>query len=249
MKKTILTLLGLLMIISASADAQTTFLPVLTEGKSWQVATYNDDPNNIIKVYSVSVGGDTIVNNLTCKKIDVVPKDSHMTTASPVAYEENGKVWKVEENGQMVLIFDVGLHLNEQFSGVAHVVGEDTICVNGVSRKRLKIDSGCDCINYMYYVVEGIGISLDECVMYLGVGNGSHPCRMVSCSENGETIFTYEDFMAPATAIATVEGDRQVSHVRYYNLAGVEGAELLNGVNIKVTTYTDGSRSIEKVLK
>ena len=194
MKKIIFTLLGMLMITSASAASQPTFIPILSEGKSWQVAAYNDDPNDIIKVYSVSVGGDTIVNNLTCKKIDVVPKDSHMATASPVAYEENGKVWKVEENGQMVLIFDVGLHLNEQFNGVAHVVGEDFVCVNGVSRKRLTIDSGCDCVNYMYYVVEGVGISLDECVMYLGVGNGSHPCRMVSCSENGETIFTYEDF-------------------------------------------------------
>ena len=228
---------------------QTTFLPVLTEGKSWQVAAYNDDPNDIIKVYSVSVGGDTIVNNLTCKKIDVGPKASHMATASPVAYEENGKVWKVEENGQMVLIFDVGLHLNEQFNGVAHVVGEDFVCVNGVSRKRLTIDSGCDCVNYMYYVVEGVGISLDECVMYLGVGNGSHPCRMVSCSENGETIFTYEDFMAPATTISTVEGDRQMSNMRYYNLQGVSSNEPFKGVNLKVTTYSDGTIKCEKVLR
>ena len=192
------------------------YLPVLSEGKSWQVATYNDDPNDIIKVYSVSVGGDTIVNNLTCKKIDVVPKDSHMATASPVAYEENGKVWKVEENGQMVLIFDVGLHLNEQFNGVAHVVGEDVISVNGVSRKRLLIDSGCDCVNYMYYVVEGVGISLDECVMYLGVGNGSHPCRMVSCSENGETIFTYNDFYKKKEYVPLVREGVVWEYVGYY---------------------------------
>jgi hypothetical protein len=35
----------------------------------------------------------------------------------------------------------------------------------------------------------------------------------------------------------------------YYNLAGVESAEPFKGVNIKVTTYCDGTRSSEKVLK
>ena len=51
------------------------------------------------------------------------------------------------------------------------------------------------------------------------------------------------------TGISTVKGDRQVTGVRYYNLAGVESAEPQQGVNIKVTTYSDGTRSSEKVIK
>ncbi len=35
----------------------------------------------------------------------------------------------------------------------------------------------------------------------------------------------------------------------YYNLAGVESAEPFKGVNLKVTTYTDGSRTTEKIIK
>ena len=36
--------------------------------------------------------------------------------------------------------------------------------------------------------------------------------------------------------------------VRYYNLNGVESTEPRQGVNIKVTTYSDGTRQSEKVV-
>ena len=57
------------------------------------------------------------------------------------------------------------------------------------------------------------------------------------------------EFLGTITDISTLEGDKKVRSVRYYNLAGVESAEPQQGVNLKVTTYTDGSRSSEKVLK
>jgi hypothetical protein len=73
--------------------------------------------------------------------------------------------------------------------------------------------------------------------------------------ENGIIIYKgvmYDramEFLGTVTDISTLEGDKQVSHVRYYNLQGVESTEPFNGVNIKVTTYSDGSRSTEKLLK
>ena len=72
--------------------------------------------------------------------------------------------------------------------------------------------------------------------------------------ENGELVYQgclYDEAqeLKVHTAITTVAGDRQVKSVRYYNLAGVESAEPFKGVNIKVTTYTDGSRTTEKLLK
>ena len=51
------------------------------------------------------------------------------------------------------------------------------------------------------------------------------------------------------SSVMTVKGDKQMIGVRYYNLAGIESAELQPGVNIKVTTYSDGTRTSEKVLK
>lgn len=42
---------------------------------------------------------------------------------------------------------------------------------------------------------------------------------------------------------------KAVAGVKYYNLAGIESDRPFEGVNIVVTTYTDGSRSSSKVLK
>ena len=50
-------------------------------------------------------------------------------------------------------------------------------------------------------------------------------------------------------AITSIEGDKQVKSIRYFNLAGVESAEPQQGVNIKVTTYSDGTLKSEKIIK
>ena len=67
-----------------------------------------------------------------------------------------------------------------------------------------------------------------------------------SVTETGSIAATF----APAfTAITTVDGTKQPQGVRYYNLAGVESAEPQPGVNLKVTTYSDGSRTTHKIIK
>ncbi len=72
--------------------------------------------------------------------------------------------------------------------------------------------------------------------------------------ENGELVYKgckYDEAqeLKQLNAITTIAGDKQAVSVRYYNLAGVESAEPFKGVNIKVTTYSDGSRTTEKVIK
>ena len=42
---------------------------------------------------------------------------------------------------------------------------------------------------------------------------------------------------------------KAVAGVKYYNLAGVESNKPFNGINIAVTTYTDGTTSTTKVIK
>ena len=124
-------------------------MPVLSEGKSWEVATiswdYENFPNSndTTGYYTVYVCGDTIVNNLTCKKIEIVPKGNQKSSKTAVAYEKDGKVWNVNSNGEMVLIFDIGLHQYDEVDD-GYVLKEDFISVNGFNRKRLLIDSGID---------------------------------------------------------------------------------------------------------
>ena len=240
MKKIIFSLLGLLMMTSASAASQTTFMPVLSEGKSWEVTTiswdYENFPNSndTTGYYAVSVCGDTIVNNLTCKKIEIVPKGNQKSSKTAVAYEKDGKVWNVNSNGEMVLIFDIGLHQYDEVDA-GYVVKEDYISVNGFNRKRLLIDSGIDSYDYCYYVVEGIGISSDKWVSNLVVGNENEYTIMLSCSENGEIVFTKEDFSKQDDYVPLVrEG---VKWVEYYNNS-IENIESL-------TSYQfDGQKEI-----
>ena len=84
--------------------------------------------------------------------------------------------------------------------------------------------------------------------------NGVEPTRMLAYIEDdGKIIYKGENYEAAmeylnSSSITTVDGDKQVKRVRYYNLAGVESAQPVKGVNIKVTTYSDGTRKSEKVV-
>ena len=51
------------------------------------------------------------------------------------------------------------------------------------------------------------------------------------------------------TAIQELDTNKAVANVVYYNLAGQQSAQPVDGVNIVVTTYTDGTRTTAKVIK
>ena len=64
----------------------------------------------------------------------------------------------------------------------------------------------------------------------------------------------------PYTVTVTVKGEpvvtgvedinaKAVAGVKYYNLAGVESNKPFDGVNVVVTTYTDGTKAASKVIK
>lgn len=111
---------------------------------------------------------------------------------------------------------------------------------------------------WSFKTIEGIGVDCgfgDLLIPYRTYYTSINPMSSLSAVyENGELVYQgcgYDEAQALKNldAITTVEGDKQVTSVRYYNLTGVESAEPFKGVNIRVTTYTDGSRKSEKVLK
>ena len=68
--------------------------------------------------------------------------------------------------------------------------------------------------------------------------------------------FTFEDIymdidleIENTTAVEELNANKTVSSVAYYNLAGQQSAQPVDGVNIVVTTYTDGSTTTAKVIK
>lgn len=52
-----------------------------------------------------------------------------------------------------------------------------------------------------------------------------------------------------ATGVEVVTADSQIASVRYINLAGQESSKPFSGMNIVVTTYTDGTTSTMKIMK
>ena len=52
-----------------------------------------------------------------------------------------------------------------------------------------------------------------------------------------------------ATAVEHVTADKEIASVRYVNVAGQQSETPFDGVNIVITTYTDGTISTVKVMK
>lgn len=64
-----------------------------------------------------------------------------------------------------------------------------------------------------------------------------------------QSEIVYHEFMiGEPTGLTEVAGVKSVESVRYYNMAGQEMSQA-TGLTIVVTTYTDGTRNIVKVLK
>ena len=52
-----------------------------------------------------------------------------------------------------------------------------------------------------------------------------------------------------ASGVEQITANKQIANVRYVNVAGQESETPFDGVNIVVTTYTDGTMATVKVMK
>ena len=189
--KQLLTILFLLLASVVNAQG---YLPILKQGRVWKcmVATPSWD---VPRPFTVTVAGDTIVNERKMFKVSVVydKLEGYKNREDCVmpAYEENGQVWTLGEPGydKATLLIDMSLHEGDKIA-VGTVGNVDTITVSGVKRKRIKangFDGGV-------YWVEGIGASHDFWAGYDGkISNGEY-AYMLECYDNGELIFTKDDF-------------------------------------------------------
>ena len=72
------------------------------------------------------------------------------------------------------------------------------------------------------------------------------------CMGNGYAkyqVYVGEPYVDTPTGVQEVNTAKAVSHITYYNLSGMQSATPFNGVNIVVTTYTDGTRTAQKMMK
>ena len=221
--KTKTFLILLVFCLSLSSLAEDTYKLLLTDGKVWKCAIVNaSSREDTVGYCTVSVCGDTIVGERVCRKI-CVSDDSHITCNRYIAaYEDDEKIYRVNEDGTDYFLFDFGLKKGNEINA-GYVLDEDVIIVNGQSRKRLMIDSGIDGLTsesdyWIYYLVEGIGVSKDEFIK-LEITTGDEYCCLLSCFENNVCVFTKEDFTQTPTGIVPVNMIRQ-QNTSLYNIQG-----------------------------
>ncbi len=160
-------------------------------------------------------------------------------------------------NRESFLSDDHGISISKYFRKNCSAT---TVTVDGESHDAYIVDDGLDDY-YSATVIEGIGVDSDaghllapQYINILEAGTASLD-GLAWVEENGKIIYKgvmYDkamEYLGTVTDISTIEGDKQLLSVRYYNLAGVESAEPQPGMNIKVTTYSDGTRSSEKIIK
>lgn len=225
--KQLVTLLFLL--LASFANAQD-YLPILKQGRVWKCVVQTPSWD-VPRPFTVTVAGDTIVNEKKMFKISVVFDKlegyKNREDCSMPAYEEDGKVWTLGSNGsdKATLLIDMNLHKGDKIE-VGTVGNVDTITVNGVKRKRIKahwFDGGV-------YWVEGIGSSHDFWAGYNGrISNGEY-AYMVGCYDNGELVFTKDDFRTGlADGINDVAKDVKDEDGAVYDTNGRRVAELVSG--------------------
>lgn len=209
------------------------YLPILVEGRMWvygdSMATNSKYPMIRDWIYN-KIEKDTVFDNKMCKKVSewftVYPEKIHVR----YYYEENGIVYKsyLDERGKPYFApgkphIDMNLKVGDDF-GLGKVIKVDSINVRGVVRKRISMNS-CIPIEDEAFFVEGIGASSNS---YFDPGPGTITetgrvrYLLSVIDENGNVIFTQEDFRAPSysqSGVDRIEDDTK-NDDRTYDLFG-----------------------------
>lgn len=91
------------------------------------------------------------------------------------------------------------------------------------------------------------GVMFPNYKMNLYVPKGSLQAYQAA-EEWNDSFLTYNE-EDESTGITSAAAAKQVKSVVYYNLGGLKSAEPFDGVNVVVTTYTDGSKQTSKLVK
>ncbi|MBD8938060.1 MAG: hypothetical protein EGR76_07640 [Prevotella stercorea] len=236
MKKKLL-LNMLLCLITLSTFAQE-YRPMLTDGKEWhcfrRVALSDVDwePNGEW-TYTIKVVGDSVINGVAYKKMckeytqDVPSGENRCTYFA--AIEKDRKVYRYSEDGD-VLYLDFNLHEGDYVSSNPEfvVTNEETFEAKNRQYRRLVLNG--------YVWVEGIGSrNAFEIIPEMGIELAPPYILedyMVECYDNGELIFTKDDFYNTTTGIENVTAEDQKS-ADVYSISGVKIAKPENGIYIQ----------------
>ncbi len=231
----VLTIMFLLLVSFAEAQE---YRPMLTDGKEWHcfrrvaLSDVDWDPNGEW-TYTIKVVGDSLINGVAYKKMcreyiqDVPSGESRCTYFA--AIEKDRKVYSYHEEGD-VLYLDFSLHEGDCVTGNPEfvVTNEETFEAKNRQYRRLVLNG--------YVWVEGIGCrNAFEIIPEMGIELAPPYILedyMVECYDNGELIFTKDDFYNTTTGIENVTAEDQ-KNADVYSISGVKIAKPEKGMYIQ----------------
>lgn len=231
----VLTIMFLLLVSFAEAQE---YRPMLTDGKEWHcfrrvaLSDVDWDPNGEW-TYTIKVVGDSLINGVAYKKMcreytqDVPSGESRCTYFA--AIEKDRKVYSYHEEGD-VLYLDFSLHEGDCVTGNPEfvVTNEETFEAKNRQYRRLVLNG--------YVWVEGIGCrNAFEIIPKMGIELAPPYILedyMVECYDNGELIFTKDDFYNTTTGIENVTAEDQ-KNADVYSISGVKIAKPEKGMYIQ----------------
>ena len=224
MKRIVLLLMMCAASVLNTMQAQSTYQPVLEDGKSWLWAIRNRFVPET-RYFTVEVlPGDTVAEGRTCKRLLISFKNPDPFDQIAVAYEEDKKVYLLDYRTPQLfsLMMDFNLTKGDKIyyddgyeSYEKEVLNDEIIQPSG--RRKLTIG---DQYNIAGYWVEGIG------------GNGGNGWMipidvhigdiyaMLQCYMNGECIFAESDFGGTSSIKPVIPGNEQSEPEELYDISG-----------------------------
>lgn len=220
MKKHLLIIMLLSLSTLLSAQEAKKFL---TEGKVWKCVTSNYSPlhDEGDTPFTVKVVGDTICNGRTMKKLHIEYEEGvkGFYSRDVAAYEEGGRLHAYDSSNEVgpdILLIDMNMKVGDPIWGsYYHVTAVDTICVDGIARKRITIGDA----EYKVIWVEGIGSNIDSWFTSIAVHIGEYSMLM-ECYDNGKKVFYSTDFSLPATSSINQPTADPLKNGKAYDLSG-----------------------------
>ena len=220
MKKHLLIIMLLSLSTLLSAQEAKKFL---TEGKEWKCITSNYSPlhDEGDTPFTVKVVGDTICDGRTMKKLHIEYEEGVKGFYSRYigAYEEGGRLHAYDSSNEVgpdILLIDMNMKVGDPIWGsYYHVTAVDTICVDGIARKRITLGDA----EYKAIWVEGIGSNIDSWFTSIAKHIGEYSMLM-ECYDNGKKVFSNTDFSLPATSSINQPTADPLKNGKAYDLSG-----------------------------
>ena len=195
----LLFVVNIVMSLPLVAQEDYSYVPLLTEGKSWLWVSQNDHFPTRTYYFKVEVVGDTVVDGRVGKRMrQWYPYETDIDEYFFAAFEEDKRIYYLYENsGEIVLLLDFNLkkgdtsdgwdsETGEKYEDYLTVENEEIIDTPAGKRRKLKL-------NYGSYWVEGIGSNNSDWITVFPMPIGNY-LLMLECYEDGKCIFTQSDF-------------------------------------------------------